>query len=81
MAAPGLMTLVGGLTTHFGFESSWFKAFSGSAADIMSGEYRLCWCQASSRPCSYPEDFNFDVGKLQIVAAAYVGATKGHEGL
>lgn len=40
----------------------------------MSGEYRLCWCQASSRPCSYPADFNFDVGKLQIVAAAYVGA-------
>lgn len=36
------------------------------------GDYRLCWCQGSRRPCSTPEDFNFDVGKLNIAAAQYV---------
>ncbi|CAE7522848.1 unnamed protein product [Symbiodinium natans] len=36
------------------------------------GDYRLCWCQGSRRPCTTAEDFNFDVGKLHIAAADYV---------
>lgn len=44
----------------------------GQAASITTGEYRLCWCQASTRPCNYPEDFNFDVGRLTLAAANYV---------
>ncbi|CAK9021126.1 unnamed protein product [Durusdinium trenchii] len=44
----------------------------GQAESISAGEYRLCWCQASTRPCTMPEDFNFDVGKLLLASAEYV---------
>ena len=27
----------------------------GQAASITTGEYRLCWCQASTRPCTSAE--------------------------
>ena len=44
----------------------------GQAASITTGEYRLCWCQASTRPCTTTEDFNFDAGRLTLAAANYV---------
>ncbi|OLP82627.1 hypothetical protein AK812_SmicGene36704 [Symbiodinium microadriaticum] len=47
-------------------------SIDGFVDEAGPGDYRLCWCQGSRRPCSTPEDFNFDVGKLNIASAQYV---------
>eukprot|EP00928_Gymnodinium_smaydae_P021830 TRINITY_DN18546_c0_g1_i1.p1 TRINITY_DN18546_c0_g1~~TRINITY_DN18546_c0_g1_i1.p1 ORF type:complete len:1913 (+),score=396.59 TRINITY_DN18546_c0_g1_i1:188-5926(+) len=36
------------------------------------GVYRICWCQASLMPCDEPEDFNYDIGQIEVVSADYV---------
>eukprot|EP00930_Biecheleria_cincta_P067841 TRINITY_DN5474_c0_g2_i1.p1 TRINITY_DN5474_c0_g2~~TRINITY_DN5474_c0_g2_i1.p1 ORF type:complete len:2016 (-),score=255.03 TRINITY_DN5474_c0_g2_i1:107-6154(-) len=47
----------------------------GTADSVDSGTYRLCWCQASIRPCVTPEEFNFDIGSIFVRPAAYVWPT------
>eukprot|EP00427_Karlodinium_veneficum_P006391 CAMPEP_0169180838 /NCGR_PEP_ID=MMETSP1015-20121227/68385_1 /TAXON_ID=342587 /ORGANISM="Karlodinium micrum, Strain CCMP2283" /LENGTH=223 /DNA_ID=CAMNT_0009255975 /DNA_START=37 /DNA_END=705 /DNA_ORIENTATION=- len=46
--------------------------FNMSIAYSAVGIYRLCWCQASIRPCVKPEEFVVDVGQIQVNDAAYV---------
>merc|ERR1712072_1355455 len=33
--------------------------------------FRICWCQASIRPCARASEFVADIGKLTIVKAKY----------
>lgn len=51
----------------------------GTADSVDSGVYRLCWCQASIRPCVTPEEFNFDIGSIFVRPAAYVWPTCSQE--
>lgn len=46
--------------------------FDFGATDSKTGQFRLCWCQASIRPCLHPDDFIADVGKLVVERAKYV---------
>lgn len=43
----------------------------GKTASV-PGVYRLCWCQASMRPCLKPDDFIADIGKLEVEKVQYV---------
>ncbi|CAE8619019.1 unnamed protein product [Polarella glacialis] len=44
----------------------------GTVEALISGDFRLCWCQASIRTCLTQEEFSFDLGKLHIQPARYV---------
>lgn len=44
----------------------------GIVATGTDGSYRLCWCQASIRPCREAHEFVADIGKLVIQKAKYV---------
>jgi len=39
---------------------------------LATGKYRLCWCQASIRPCADPSEFVVDIGLVQINRPYYV---------
>jgi len=40
-----------------------------------AAQYRLCWCQASIRPCLLPSEFVADIGRLTVTEAKYVWPT------
>jgi WD40 repeat protein len=44
-------------------------------AEGSDGDYRLCWCQASIRPCRDPEEFLVDIGRLTVTVSQYVWPT------
>jgi len=43
-----------------------------TASTTPIGNFRICWCQASIRPCNDPSDFVADIGQLTVLQAAYV---------
>merc|ERR1712039_696412 len=64
----GLMTIVRMKITRDKVNGTF--DFSTTLAE--AGEYRLCWCQGSFRPCTTAAEFSFDIGRLTVAAAEYV---------
>jgi len=46
--------------------------FGLQKVEALPGQYRVCWCQASIRPCRKASEFSVDIGKLNIESVKYV---------